>query len=230
MKVLLTRPDRNSADAQLVTQAGATPVIEPLLRTVATDRGFRLLTAFAGAQRGDWLVLTSPRAWSWWTTAAPGVISAVALLRQFDVRLAAIGTATAQSVPFPVDFMPSEATGAALAAELPRTGRAFVPTSANSHAAAVPALRAAGITTISEAVYDTVPREPSPEVAAQIAAGEFAAVILRSPSAVAAWAHLTPPALTTVLTVGPTTTAAAQRAGLVAQPTSDLVAAIEGLR
>lgn len=146
-----------------------------------------------------------------------------------DLRLACVGPATAARLAELVrdpDLMPSEHTGAALAASLARhvTGRAvLVPRAAEGRPELVDGLAAAGAEVVAPVAYRTVaaPPEALAPLGELLAAGRVDAVAFASPSAVKSVAAALGPRaalLGRVLlgAIGPTTAAALREAGLEA--------------
>lgn len=143
-----------------------------------------------------------------------------------DLRLACVGPATAARLAELVrdaDLMPSEHTGAALAASLARhvAGKAvLVPRAAEGRPELVDGLRAAGAEVVAPVAYRTVPAPPAAlaPLGDLLAAGRVDAVTFASPSAVrsvvgalGARAPLLARAL--LGAIGPTTAAALREAG-----------------
>lgn len=144
-----------------------------------------------------------------------------------DLRLACVGPATAARLAALVrepDLMPTEHTGAALAAALARhvAGRAvLVPRAAEGRPELVEGLRAAGAEVTAPVAYRTVPAPPEAlaPLGERLAEGRVDAVAFASPSAVrsvvgalGARAPLLARAL--LGAIGPTTADALRQAGL----------------
>ena len=143
-----------------------------------------------------------------------------------DLRLACVGPATAARLGELVrdpDLMPSEHTGAALAAALARhvAGRAvLVPRAAEGRPELVDGLRAAGAEVVAPVAYRTVPAPPEAlaPLGDLLAAGRVDAVAFASPSAVRSVAGALgarAPLLARALlgAIGPTTASAVCSAG-----------------
>ena len=91
---------------------------------------------------------------------------------------------------------------------LARTSSAILPLSARARSVLPDGLRAGGWQVHAAAVYDTRPREPSAATVAGLAAGDFAGVLVRSPSAADALAVVPVIAAgTEIVAVGPVTAA-----------------------
>ena len=218
--VLLVRPDGNDADAAALLVAGIPALVDPyLVVSPASDaaRGAQLLCDLEGAGRDDWLVLTSPRAIEAWSTlvGSDALTQALAAARARGLGVAAVGTSTATTIDPPAERVGTSGADA-LVAELTRLtpGNALFPHGRLTRPALADALTAAGWTVKSAVVYDTVPVTERPASASAVSAGNVAAVLLRSPSAVAAVAQwATVAARVRIVAVGPSTTAAAQGRG-----------------
>lgn len=234
--VLLIRPDGNDRDAAELARAGIATLTEPLLEIVpVTDAAAaaELAIEVDSLGAGDWLLLTSPRTWGCWSTLAASELSQQ-LVNAVGrgVRVACVGPATAASLP----ALPAEAVliSAGLSAEdllaellaLPQAGAptALLPASAQARSVLPDGLRAAGWKVQTAAVYQTQLRRPEP--ASPIWQGEFAAVIVRSPSAADALHALGVLRVeTTVFAVGPISAARCHRHGWRVIEVSDTRAA-----
>ncbi len=166
----------------------------------------------------DWIVFTSRH----------GVRGFRALLwrlgadarRLRRTRIAAVGPTTARAAEewgLRVDLVArparAEALVAALRAQEPRPRRVLFPCGTLARDVVPTALAEDGIDVEPLIVYDTLPIEPGPDAAAAFDASPDA-VLLASPSAVAALARLAPRlADTAVVCIGPTTAAAAREHG-----------------
>ena len=190
MRVIVTRPTAQAEPlVRALREAGYDPVVCPLIEIEPIDDGPIFVDGY------DWVVVTS----------APGAEQLAKRHRGYLPRVAAIGAATAAALTrygIAVDFVPSEATQDVLVAEFPRpAGRVlFVG------AEAARGLIVAELDADFRAAYRT--RRLRPET---LPAGDLA--VLASPSAADAFADLDLdiPAVT----IGPQTTRAARRRGLV---------------
>jgi uroporphyrinogen-III synthase len=173
----------------------------------------------AAVADADWLVLASAR-------GAERVAHLIGGPLPEGVRLAAVGPATARSASEhlgPVALVAEGATSEALARELVelvrrerpgRSARAVVAGAAGGRADAELILRDAGLAVRRVDVYRTVPAPPD-ECKRDLAAEGVEVVLLASPSAVTGLVNRALlPAAARVVTIGPTTSAAAQAAGL----------------
>ncbi len=128
-----------------------------------------------------------------------------------------VGSATTASLPVPAErVLTSSGTTAEDLLELllsqpqplARASSAILPLSAKARSVLPDGLRAGGWQVHAAAVYDTRPREPSAATVAGLAAGDFAGVLVRSPSAADALAVVPVIAAgTEIVAVGPVTAA-----------------------
>lgn len=224
-RVLLVRPDHNSADAAALCSRGWDVVVEPWLqvRPVAGPDARRLLAAVAQAKTGDLLVFTSPRTWvSWAATVGADVMeNAVREAVMRGMSVAAVGSRTAGTLPtdLPV-VLPDEPSAAGLVAHL-----SALPTQERPRCLLLPGSSIArdelahwgvseGMEVLRGTVYETVALPERPAHADAVTAGHLDAIVLRSPSAaqaVALFAQV--PDAMMVVAVGPSTARSAQSLG-----------------
>jgi uroporphyrinogen-III synthase len=138
-------------------------------------------------QRYPWIVITSPEA----ATVFAEAWAASSVSASDRPRIASVGAGTAQVLEkagFSADFVPSKATGKALAAELPAEGDAVLyPASALAASTIADGLAARGVSTRRIDTYTTV---PAPWTSDDLARAQAAAVVtFASPSAVRVWAE-----------------------------------------
>jgi uroporphyrinogen-III synthase len=208
-RVLVTR-ERPGELAALLEARGATVVHVPLIQVLEpADSGVALARELDRLREFDWLVVTSPAGAERVADAAADVSS---------VRLAVVGTATsrvlANAAGRAVDVVPATQRAQALLDELcavAKPGQRFlVPQGDRADDTLVAGLRRAGHQVTSVVAYRTVPRLPD---RSEIDGAD--AVLFASGSAAHAWfdafGALVPPV---VVSIGPTTTAVAQRFGL----------------
>jgi uroporphyrinogen-III synthase len=220
-RILVTRAEEDSAEwAERLIQRGALPVILACLsvqpiRDAATAA--RLQIALRDAH---WLVVSSRR----------GVECTAQLLGLAPlpphVRVAAVGPATAQAATEAwgrVDLVASTPTSAGLAAELASVAKSSAPES-SLHAVIVGAaegrrdvelvLASLGWRVSPVAVYQTV-AAPAIEERMDLREGSIDDVLLASPTAVQGLLNRAVlPCTARIITIGPTTSAAARAAGL----------------
>lgn len=218
--ILLIRPDGNDADAAALAGVGVPTLIEPLLATGPSGDAAparELADELDRAGAGGWLVITSPRTWRHWLEGVDDLSERLVAALAAGLRLAAVGSATTASLPVPAErVLISPGTTAEDLLELllsqpqplARTSSAILPLSARARSVLPDGLRAAGWQVHAAAVYDTRPREPSAATVAGLAAGDFAGVLVRSPSAADALAVVPVIAAgTEIVAVGPVTAA-----------------------
>lgn len=221
-RVLVPRPPgRSSSLVSLLSTEGAVaqaiPMIsiEPPADLAALDAA--ALTLAAGEY--SWVGFTSVNALAAILDRAAHLALSPAI--PADTRVAAVGPATAAALRcagIPVDLVPSHSGSAAtLGAIWPsaHTGESvLLPQSEIAAPLLLELLQQKHFRVDVVTAYRTVPHPPSRGVAADLAAGQFDAVLLTSASTATALAKA-PPAPGTVLgAIGPSTAAAAVAAGL----------------
>lgn len=233
--VLLIRPDGNEADADALAQVGVPALILPLLRTApvadAAD-AVELSQRVCGAGALTWLVVTSPRTWRLWGRLVPDLDTRLAAGLAGGLRIATVGAATTAALPEPARAVAETSSGisAEQLLDLLRSkpaGTGLLPTSARARQVLPEGLAKAGWRVHTAAIYDTQPVEQAPAELAGLAAGGFAGVLVRSPSAADALASLAPDlGGTTVFAVGPISAARCRALGwpVVELPATDPMA------
>jgi len=218
--ILLTRSAEDSARwAERIRSAGARPIVFPCIRcepigdeTLAKE--FR--QALDGA---SWLALTSRR----------GVLRTQELLQgdlPGNVSVAAVGARTAEaawSCWGRVDLVAEQGTGRSLAEDLAEWHAAqpagacttvVVAAAEGGRRGLEEVLEPLGVQVVRFAVYRTVPAAPE-DPRKDLASEGVDVILLASPSAVAGLlARADVPASAQLISIGPTTTAAARAAGL----------------
>lgn len=224
--VLLIRPDHAEIEAAVLRAAGLDVVVEPWLvvrptKDAAAPRALADDLQNAGA--GDWLAITSPRTWSAWQESAG--LDLTDLLQDSisrGLRIIVTGPATARSLPLGDALIPADPSAAGILLELAGqpVGRLLLPHSAQAYPRLAAGLASLGWVVRHASVYETATVETRPTTADALAAGHFDAVVLRSPSAVRALEVHCPIPDAAVVTVGPSTTKAAEGHGwrVIAQP------------
>lgn len=208
--VLLVRADGNQGDAEALAALGLASVVDPYLSITGLDgeaalaAAGELLADLDALGHGDWLIATSLNGLKFWGMAAwqltgrSAVAESMAAARSRGVRFAAIGAATAQKYSqfgIDVNFVPTESYGEALAAQLIQfagtgeTPRALIPAGNLAMKTLSDALTAAGWSVTSHVIYQTAAVAEKPASVAGVAAGEYSAVLFRSPSAAKAFAQ-----------------------------------------
>ena len=207
--MLVTRERPGELAAKLI-ERGATVIHVPLISVVeAGDGGIALRDALSRLADYDWLVVTSP--------SGSERVGAAARLAP-EVRLAAVGTATARVLEREsgraVDLVPAvqraEGLVSAFGAGVAWPQRVLLAQADLAPTTLADALRRAGHDVTAVTAYRTAPLEPDRSVIA-----EADAVLFASGSAVENWCRAfgaaTPPLS---VAIGPTTAAAADRFGL----------------
>jgi uroporphyrinogen-III synthase len=216
-RVLLTRSEEDCAEwAARFAQHGAEAVALPCIRTEPIAGHARKAELAAALPSTDWLVFTSRRgveAFAALATAAPAP----------QCRVAVVGAATADAAKAAlgrVDLVGAGGTAASLAAtlvdvgDLERHPHVLIAVAENAGDTLERTLQAAGATCTRLDVYRTVPARRS-EPRRPLSTLRVDNVVLASPSAVTGFVHLVDVDVdANVYTIGPSTTAAARRAGL----------------
>lgn len=212
--VVVTRQTRGELGDRLAA-LGATVVHVPLIEVVDADPVDR--DTLRNALRGpiDWLVVTS----------AAGADRVAHIAHRHDVRLAAVGTATARRLESiarrAVDVVPDRQVAEVLVEEFarvqPTPSRVLIAQADRAADTLAVGLAAAGHDVDAVTAYRTVLRRPTPDEIAAIVRAD--AVAFASGSAAVGWAEaLGPDAAVSlppiVVAIGPTTAAAASDVGL----------------
>ncbi len=214
-------------------QLGAEVLEFPAIALAPAEDFGPLDEALRGLARFDWVAFASGNA----VEQAVARLDALGLTRGLlaDRRLACVGPATGarlEALARAPDLMPSEATGAALAASLAphvRGKAVLVPRAAEGRPELIDGLRAAGAEVVAPVSYRTVLAAPGSLAAlgALLAAGRVDAVTFASPSAVqgvVAGLGSEASRLDGVLlgAIGPTTAEALRAAGFTAGVVPDI--------
>ncbi|HWL03040.1 MAG TPA: uroporphyrinogen-III synthase [Microbacteriaceae bacterium] len=215
-RVLVPRGGRWGSDfAERLTAVGATPVIVPLIAFEPAEDESALEAAVARLAAGeyDWLVITS-------ATTVEALVRVGATV-PVGTRVAVVGEHTADAVReagFTVDFLPTgDHSAQGLVAEWPGgSGRALLPQSQLADETLLEGLGAQGLEVERVTAYRTVPVSPAPQLADDVAAGSFDAIVLTAGSVAARVADEFPviPPTTRLVAIGPRTASEAEAAGL----------------
>lgn len=242
--VLLVRAEHDDPDAAALEARGVPVVSDPYLRRVLRPGGDdveRLLATLTAPAPGTWLVVTSPAAMPALADVVgeQRVAAAVATAVRRGVRAAATGARTAdtlRSLGFLDVAVPrSQHASAAGVLELldgEPAGTVLLPLGGQALRTLPDGLAARGWDVVEAVVYDTEPVAERPASALLLEAGQVAAVVLRSPSAVRALTgHARVSGAVRIVCAGPTTARAATEAGLrvdavAASPDPAAVAAV----
>jgi hydroxymethylbilane synthase len=226
--VLLVRSEGNETDSASLAAWGIPSISEPYVSIRPTPGGGGDLVASlrecasAGQAGQSWLVVTSPMAVPSWLTAAgeQPLREAVRTANDAGVRAAATGQRSAdtlRALGFTDVVIPQESSAQGLVDELSSlpAGRAIFPRGNLAMRTLPDGLRARGWQVDEGVVYETAGVDERPVTAAMVEAGEFAAIVLRSPSAVRALVEFAQvPAHIPVVCGGATTADAARQTGL----------------
>lgn len=207
-RVVITRAAEQADElAALVRAVGAVPVVMPLVTIESVPAEVDRLGS-EDPVGFDWLVVTSPN----------GARAYTAAHRSAPANVAAVGTATADALRLggvEVTFVPVRQNAEGLLDELPghAAGNVLLVQAEAAEPTVADGLRARGLAVTAVRPYRTVPVRPS--AADQLAALSADAVLFASGSAARAWHDVfgsSAPAL--VVSIGPRTTALAERLGL----------------
>jgi uroporphyrinogen-III synthase len=218
-RILITREREDAARwAEALSRLGAAPVVFPCLVTEPLSDAATAEALRAGLSASHWLVVTSAR-------GAEAVARLLAGPLPLHMRVAAVGPATAFAALEQlgrVDLVARVSTSAVLGAELaalladsPSSERGVLVAGATGgRRDAEVALAAAGFAVQRVDVYRVTPVPPSARKR-RLTADGVDDVLLASPSAVTGLVNSAVlPGRARIITIGPTTTAAATAAGL----------------
>lgn len=240
-RVVVTRPIGQAQELVVrLTALGAEVMELPLTRIVPIAESTQITNALHDLARYHVIVVTSANGAGCFADHLEG-----GKVRPAETTtIVAVGHATAQVLTargLRVDRVPAQATGAAIVAALSATGlsghRLLLPRARAGRPELPDGLRAAGAVVDDVAFYDTVRCEVTAQQAAAASGADD--VIVTAPSGVEGLAALVPDIAEfgpRLITIGPTTSAAARRLGFTVaaesteQSTAGLVAAVRGLR
>lgn len=219
-RIVVTRPERQAAGlVEQLSVLGAEVASVPLIRTVAIDDDPRIDAVMDRLAEYAMVIVTSANA----ADCLAGALRRRGLAFPPAVTVVAIGGATTARLDeyrIRADIVPLRATGADILAALadqPIAGaRILLPRAREGRPELPQGLRAAGAVVDDVAFYDTVPVAPGEDGVAAIIAAD--AVVVTSPSAVDALVSAVQGRAgrsVRVVTIGPTTSDAATRRGLV---------------
>ncbi|MBN8215706.1 MAG: hydroxymethylbilane synthase [Spirochaetes bacterium] len=201
-RILVTRcPEDFAATRDLCASLNLIALPFPLLR--------RERLSLPEIPRGDWAIFTSPASVALWPEAFPP-----------GERIACVGPATEEAAngrSWKTHFIPSRATAEDLAREWPgKPGEtAVLPVSRGGGEPLLSDLSRRGVRVQRVDLYDTISTAPDEDALKHFREG-FEAVLFASPSAVEAWNERMGRAAlgrATLLSIGPSTTAACRKAG-----------------
>jgi len=220
--VLLIRADGNQDDASALAALGIESAIDPYIRIdKAPDNAEaqRLLAALS-EDGAKWLLATSVNAIRCFAELVGLESLRDAIANSKNLRFAAVGARTAESLRElgAVDVLtPELSDSAALAEQLAAIGGsqiAIIPSGLLAMKTLPNRLESAGWKLIQGVVYTTVTVDQAPASVAAARAGEFAAVIFRSPSAARAFLSFVPTPSMPLVAAGFTTAKVIEDAGL----------------
>jgi uroporphyrinogen-III synthase len=220
--VLLIRADGNQDDAAALAEVGLASVIDPYIRIDKSEDATAangMLDAL-GHDGPKWLIATSVNAIRCFAELVGAENLRTAIRDATDLHFAAVGARTAESLRQlgAVEVLtPELADSAALAEELASLGgspTAIIPSGLLAMKTLPSKLKSAGWQLIQGVVYTTVTVTERPKTAADAIAGDFAAVIFRSPSAARAFLSFVAEPRMPLVAAGFTTAKVFEDAGL----------------
>ena len=190
-RVVVTRAlEQSQSLVEALREAGAQPVLLPLVAFAPTDNPTALDACLKNDARFDWVFFTSQNA----LRAVQQRCAALdlAVTQAFaGVKIAAVGPATAEAVAdagLTVNFIPQIHTGVALAEELStqeKGKRVFLPRSDRANPELIEVLNRHGWQVTPVVAYKTVsPNSDSPETQQSLLRDGADAILFFSPSAV----------------------------------------------
>ncbi|MFM8858052.1 MAG: uroporphyrinogen-III synthase [Actinomycetota bacterium] len=218
LPVLLIRPADNDVDREELSRRGISVVECPLLRVETLADAAGAMKMIEHLVPGHWLTAVSGNAIRSLTELVG--VEKLRRLVSSGVKCAAVGEATAQHlVGLGAEHVvvPERNDAAALAdalVELEPNGTAVIPKGNLAMATLPSVLRTAGWTVYSEIVYRILEITEPPEILDQLEQGDFAAIVVRSPSAARALARWVGPSAPPVVCAGQTTAIAIREAGM----------------
>ncbi len=234
--VLLIRANGNEQDAKALAELGVTAVIDPFLKISANPDPKNALNLYRFAQEAQvetWVIATSLNGIDYWAeTIGESKLRSIFKTNK-NLRFAAIGASTRSRLHelggVEVVIPPEPNSQSLLEALATRNqARAIIP-SGNLALNTLPSgLKKLGWEIIQREVYRHAMVERRPTSVTGIAAGDFGAIILRSPSAVRALlhfvpkSHFLPKSLAPLICGGRTTAAELEIHGLTPAEISDL--------
>jgi len=206
-RIVITRAQQQSAAlVELLTCAGAVPIVLPLVQIVApSDGGAGLGAALGELQTFEWLVVTS----------ANGALRVRDALANCSPRplVAAVGEATNIALGGIADFVPTQASGESLALEFGHgVGRVLVAQAEQTDGVVGAALRRSGWQVTEVAAYKTLALRPEAQLLALASSAD--AIIFASGSAAKSWAATGAASPDVVVAIGEKTAAVARSVGV----------------
>ena len=232
-RVVVTRPVGQAQElVDRLTALGADVVALPLTRIVPITESPQIAAALRDLARYDVIVVTSANG----ATCFADQIERAAVAPAQTTTIAAVGQATADALTargLRVDLVPPLATGGAIVAALAARGvpglRVLLPRARAGRPELSEGLRAAGAVVDDVALYDTMACQVTVDEFAAATAGDGVTIVVTAPSGIEALAALVPDTSgfsPRLVTIGPTTSAAARRFGFeIAAEASEQTAA-----
>ena len=222
--VLLIRAAGNESDQHALKQVGVESIIDPYLKIApAKDPAgaFELLAELKSAKEPTWVIATSANSLRYWAHIVGVEKLKSAFSAERKIRFAAIGSKTAQlfrEYGAAEVLQPNLSTGKSLLDELLQMPKAHavMPIGNLTLGLVQEGLIAGGWKVTARIVYTHESVDAVPESVSGVDKGEFAAVILRSPSAVRAFLQFVPNPKLPLICGGMSAALELQKAGLTA--------------
>lgn len=190
-RVVVTRAlEHNQSLVNALRDAGADPVLLPLVAFAPPDNPGELDACLRNSARFDWVFFTSQNALRAVQQRCNALELSLSTILQ-DVKIAAVGPATAEAVTaagLTVNFISRIHTGVALAEELSsetQKKRVLLPRSDRANPDLIEVLNLHGWQVTPVVAYKTVsPNSDSPDTLESLLRGDADAILFFSPSAV----------------------------------------------
>ncbi len=227
--VLLIRANGNEQDAKALAELGIRAVIDPFLEITTNPdpkNAFNLYSFAQEAQVESWVIATSRNGINYWAqTIGESKLRSVFKTNK-HLRFAAIGVGTRArllELGAPEVTIPPEPSAQSLLEVLSTSSsaRAIIPIGNLTLNTLSSGLKKLGWEIIAREVYQSSIVERRPTSVTGIEAGDFGAIILRSPSAVRALLRFVPKTLTPLICGGRTTAAELELHALAPAEISD---------
>lgn len=228
--VLLIRANGNEQDAKALAELGIAAVIDPFLEITTNPDPSNALNLYSFAQEAQvetWVIATSLNGVNYWVqTIGESKLRSVFKTNK-SLRFAAIGPSTRSRLHElgAVEVVaPPEPNSQSLLDVLGTSSpaRAIIPVGNLTLNTLSSGLKKLGWEIIAREVYQNSMVERRPTSVTGIEAGDFGAIILRSPSAVRAFLHFVPKTLTPLICGGRTTAAELELHSFTPAEISDL--------
>ena len=195
--VLLIRGSGNERDAKALSALDIPTVSESFIQITSGEKDVALQLLNLASEIDGWVIVTSRNGLNYWKTLVDPNSLADVFSNNPKLKFAAIGTGTAEalrSVGVPEVLVPAQESSEGLLSLLGTypASTAIMPAGNLARNIVSEGLRSKGWTVHTGVVYVNSPTALVPTAVSGIGRSEFAAVVLRSPSAARALAHFLP--------------------------------------